>query len=374
MGLSGAKSLLTVKNGKSFLDIILEQVHHSGVQLALMNSFSTHEETLAALKKNRLGGTPRLFNQHKFPKILADSLRPAVWPQNPAHEWNPPGHGDVYTALYTSGMLQQLLDQGLIYAFISNSDNLGAAVDDFLLGYFAENRLPFMMEVAEKTPTDIKGGHLARRKNGLLVLREIAQCAEDDLEAFLDIHRYVFFNTNNIWINLEVLGRFFDREGRIHLPMIVNPKHLDPRDENSPNVFQIETAMGSAIELFEGATAVRVPRGRFLPVKKCNDLMIIRSDCLVFSDRGRLKINPERVLTTLPRIDLDPAYYGKIDRFEERFPQGVPSLLHCESLTVKGDVVFEKNVRIAGNVTISNPSNKPAIVEAGSLLEKDLAF
>ena len=47
-----------------------------------------------------------------------------------------------------------------------------------------------MMEVAERTPADLKGGHLARYKNGPLVLREIAQCPKNELAAFQDIQRY----------------------------------------------------------------------------------------------------------------------------------------------------------------------------------------
>ncbi len=119
--------------------------------------------------------------QHKFPKILQKDYSPASWPKNPKLEWNPPGHGDVYTALLTSGMLDSLLADGIIYAFISNSDNLGARLDESLLGYFAHHQFPFMMEVAEKTPADIKGGHLARHKNGRLILREAAQCPANEL-------------------------------------------------------------------------------------------------------------------------------------------------------------------------------------------------
>ena len=202
MGLTGAKSLIKVKSGKSFLDVIVRQAENSTVRLALMNSFNTHDDTLAALKKLEPSPFPFTFIQHKFPKIMQQDFSPATWPQNPVLEWNPPGHGDVYTALLTSGMLQRLLDNGVRYAFISNSDNLGARLDEALLGYFAHHRFPFMMEVAEKTPADIKGGHLARHNNGRLILREAAQCPKDELDAFQDIKRYRYFNTNNVWVNV----------------------------------------------------------------------------------------------------------------------------------------------------------------------------
>jgi len=375
MGLVGPKSLLKVRPGLSFLHIILRQAELASVRIALMNSFNTHTATLSEITKLNPARPPLCFLQHKFPKILQGELAPASWPHNRDLEWNPPGHGDVYAALYASGMLQKLLDEGIRYGFICNSDNLGAGIDEALLGYFAEMRLPFMMEVAEKTPSDIKGGHLARHRNGRLILREAAQCPKAEIAAFQDIQRYRFFNTNNIWVNLEFLKDLITRERIIDLPMIVNPKPLDPRDESSPAVYQIETAMGSGISLFEGAAAVNVPRSRFLPVKTCNDLLAVRSDCFVYSEREGLKLNPAREATGRSeaiKIKLDSKYYGKFDLLEERFQAGVPSLKDCDALTVNGDVRFEQDVVIRGTATISNSGSRPAVIRAGTVVDRDM--
>jgi UTP--glucose-1-phosphate uridylyltransferase len=377
MGLTGTKSLLEVKAGKSFLEIIVRQAEKSAVQLGLMNSFNTHEETRAAIAGMQSKIRPLTFLQHKFPKILKKDLSPATWPQQPRLEWNPPGHGDVYTALFTSGMLPQLLKAGIIYAFISNCDNLGACLDESLLGYFAAHRFPFMMEVAEKTPTDRKGGHLARQKNGRLILREIAQCPQDEREAFDDIQRYRYFNTNNVWINLNALKDLFAEQKLISLPLILNPKTLDPRDATSPPVYQIESAMGAAISLFEDTAAVKVPRTRFYPVKTCNDLVAVRSDCFVYAADETVRINPKRdskKTADVVKVKLDPRYYGKIDDLDQRFCAGVPSLVECDSLTVKGDVKFEGNVVVKGSVTIQNSRDTQVVIEAGAVIDQDLHF
>jgi UTP--glucose-1-phosphate uridylyltransferase len=377
MGLTGAKSLIEVKSGMSFLDIIIHQAENSSVTLAFMNSFSTQDDTQAALSKLNPSNSPVTFVQHKFPKIFQQDFSPASWPQKPVLEWNPPGHGDVYTALWTSGTLQSLLDDGIQYAFISNSDNLGARLDESLLGYFADNQFPFMMEVAQKTPADIKGGHLARLKSGRLILREAAQCPADQLDAFQDIERYRFFNTNNVWINLKALKTLFDQHKMIHLPLILNPKTLDPRDKSSPPVYQIESAMGAAISLFEGATAVKVPRHRFYPVKTCSDLLAVRSDCFVYAEDESLRINPIRIKNNQPdatKVKLDPDYYTKIDDLDQRFTAGAPSLVECDALTVAGDVRFEKNVTIKGSVNIKNRQDAQAVIKAGTVIDKDLVF
>jgi len=155
--------------------------------------------------------------------------------------------------------------------------------------------------------------------------------------------------------------------------MIRNPKTLDPRDENSPKVFQIETAMGAAISLFEGAAVIKVPASRFLPVKKCNDLLAIRSDRFVFSADYNLIANPNSGTKTI-QIDIDPKYYGKIDLFDERFSRGIPSLTNCESLTIKGDVRFESNVVIRGKIVITNKGKTQAIIKEGTVVEKNLIF
>jgi UTP--glucose-1-phosphate uridylyltransferase len=342
-----------------------------------MNSFSTHDETLSALDKIRPSSTPGQFIQHKFPKIRRPDLAPATWPQNPELEWNPPGHGDVFTALNTSGMLKHLLESGIRYAFIHNLDNLGARMENSLLGYFAENRFSFMMEVAEKMPADIKGGHLARHHNGRLFLREAAQCPRDEITAFQDITRYRFFNTNNIWIQLESLKNLFEKEHTINLPMILNPKTVDPRNKSSPPVYQIETAMGAAISLFDDTAAVRVPRSRFFPVKSCNDLLALRSDCYVLEENHNLQINPKRLATGIAdtiEIRLDPNFYGRIDLLDKRFKEGLPSLVDCEALSIEGDVYFESDVVIRGSVSVKNSHSPSAIIKKGTVIDQDLIF
>ena len=382
MGLSRAKSLLEVKRGLSFLDVIARQtiVHRKkrkvDFPVVFMNSFNTEADTQEALGpyEGLSTGLPLTFVQHRFPKVLQAGLTPVYWPSNPEMEWNPPGHGDIYTALVTSGMLKRLLDAGIHYAFVSNSDNLGAVVDESILGYFAERGFPFMMEVTDRTEADRKGGHLARLKNGRLTLREIAQCPEDERGEFQDVRLYKYFNTNTIWIDLLALGRLLEaRNNIIHLPMIRNPKTVDPKDESTPEVYQVETAMGSAISIFEGASAIRVPRTRFAPVKKCHDLLRLWSDCYVLTDDFRVIQNPARKAGTLI-LKLDDRYYKKIDQLRARFPRGTPSLVECTSLEVKGDIVFGQNVVIKGDIVIWNHSENQATIPDGSLIEKDVAF
>jgi UTP--glucose-1-phosphate uridylyltransferase len=375
MGLTGPKSLIKIKHNKTFLEFKMEDSKNRGMKLVLMNSFRTHEKTLSALKQMGMKNdpdSPLSFLQYKFPKINRDDLSPAVWPKDPSLEWNPPGHGDVYSALISSKMIHKLLDQNIRYAFISNSDNLGARVEESILGYFSQKNFPFLMEVTQRRPLDAKGGHLAKHKNGRLILREIAQCPEDELDAFQDIEKYRFFNTNNLWIDLVFLNDYISKHKRIELPLILKPAKLDPRDDLSPDIFQVETAMGAAISLFEGASAIKVSKTRFIPVKGHNDLLSIWSDYYIVEEGKGMVINPVRDITLPINISLDPRFFRKIDMFFERFPSGPPSLVQCESLTVKGNIIFEKDVKVIGKVLIENTKDTPAIIPKGTLVNQDI--
>ena len=383
MGLSKAKSLIEVKDGLNFLDIISRQIlsywENYGVKipLVLMNSFKTDQETRKYLARypSLVSDTPLSFLQHKFPKVLKHDLSPASWPQDPDCEWNPPGHGDIYSALITSGMLDALINKGYKYAFISNSDNLGATMDEVLLGYFASHGYPFMMEVADRTNPDIKGGHLARlRQTGSLVLREIAQCPEEEIDEFQDVNVYRFFNTNNIWVNLLFLKEILKKDStHLALPIIINPKRIDPVDDSSPEVYQIETAMGSAISVFRNAAAIRVPRTRFFPVKKCQDLLALWSDFYILTEDSRIIQNPDRKFGDI-KIELDDRYFKRIDQLKERFARGTPSLIDCHSLTVTGNVYFGKGITIREDVNIINPSSSEVSIPDYMVIDKDFTF
>merc|ERR1712003_311574 len=220
--------------------------------------------------------------------------------------------------------------------FVSNSDNLGATMDLRILTYFVESKAPFMMEVAVRTDADKKGGHLATLKSsGGLTLRESAQCPKDDEKAFQDTSKYTYFNTNNLWVDLKKLKEIMDKSGgAIQLPVMLNDKTVDPRDKKSTKVIQLETAMGAAISCFEGARALLIPRSRFAPVKKCEDLLALRSDAYCLTEDFRIELSADRNGVP-PLVKLDDRYKF-VDALETLIPEGPPSLKACSKLTVKG--------------------------------------
>lgn len=377
MGLEKAKSLLPVKGDERFLDLIAKQVatmqerFGSSIAFMTMNSFSTSADTLEALAQHPTLGTGSGMEllQNKVPKVAASGFEPVAWPKQPDLEWCPPGHGDLYVALAGSGMLDQLLQKGYRFMFVSNADNLGATLDLKLLTYFADSKAPFMMEVADRTEADKKGGHLALEKGtGRLLLRELAQCSADDEAAFQDVGKYKYFNTNNLWVDLQALRTALDQgNGFLPLPVIKNIKSVDPRDQASLAVIQLETAMGAAISCFDGAKAVQVPRSRFSPVKTTSDLLALRSDAYVLTDDFLVQLARERHGVP-PDVKLDNMYKF-VEQLDALVQNGVPSLLGCSELRVLGPMQFGADVIVKGKVTFRNSSSIKKTIPPGTYEE-----
>lgn len=378
MGLSKAKSLLPVRLHKGrnmrFIDIILGQVVATRrnldveLPLLLMNSFRTSKDTLNVVHRHR-GFTqtdiPVEIMQHQEPKILKESGEPVTWSPEPDLEWCPPGHGDVFSSLYDSGTLDTLLEKGIKYLFISNSDNLGARPSTTVAGYFAQSGAEFMVEVAQKTSADVKGGHIVIDKaSGRMTLREMSQVHPDDRADATDITKHPYFNTNNIWVRVEALKAKLEKySGILPLPLISNTKTVDPTDPDSPEVIQLETAMGAAIGLFDNATCLLVDRPRFLPVKTTNDLFIMRSDRFHMTDTFEM----EDGNYIFPTVDLDQRYFKNIDDFNERFPYAVPSIAAANSVTVKGDWTFGRSVSFFGDAVLED-KDCPSYVPSGEFV------
>jgi len=373
MGCTGPKSCVQVTPTETFLSIFLKQILNAcdefkiKIPVIFLNSYYTIDETKNIIKQ--VAGADNLDIHHiiqsRFPRIKKEKADNGLYyPLSDDYgegRFYPPGHGDVYDTICNSGLIDQLIEQGKRFLFISNSDNLGAVFDPYILGYMTQNKTQFIMEVTKRTENDRKGGTLIYYpgSDGQLRLKllEIAQVDPDHNAEFQSINKFSVFNTNSIWLDLHALKQKMEDE-KLHMDVIVNPKVVEQE-----KVVQLEIAMGSAISAFDRSVGVLVPRTRFFPVKNTNDLFLLRSNLFQF-------INNQFILSSigkdileksgvLPVITLGP-YHKKVDDFEKRLPN-IPDISELNSLVIKGNIFVGQRVKLMGNVVIEGEDEAVSI-------------
>ncbi|KAF5457553.1 hypothetical protein F2P56_021648 [Juglans regia] len=371
MGCTGPKSVIEVRNGMTFLDLIVIQIENlnskygCNVPLLLMNSFNTHDDTLKIVEKYSSSNIEiHTFNQSQYPRLVVDDFSPLPSKgQTDKDGWYPPGHGDVFPSLKNSGKLDALLTQGKEYVFVANSDNLGAVVDLKILNHLVRNQNEYCMEVTPKTLADVKGGTLISYE-GRVQLLEIAQVPDEHVNEFKSIEKFKIFNTNNLWVNLKAIKKLVEADA-LKMEIIPNPKEVD-----GVKVLQLETAAGAAIRFFDNAIGINVPRSRFLPVKATSDLLLVQSDLYIL-ENGFVIRNKARTNPANPSIELGPEF-KKVGNFLSRF-KSIPSIIELDSLKVTGDVWFGTGVTLKGRVIIvAKPGVKLEIPDGAVLENKEI--
>eukprot|EP01121_Diplochlamys_sp_Union-15-3_P008021 TRINITY_DN2097_c0_g1_i2.p1 TRINITY_DN2097_c0_g1~~TRINITY_DN2097_c0_g1_i2.p1 ORF type:complete len:502 (+),score=91.82 TRINITY_DN2097_c0_g1_i2:3-1508(+) len=368
MGCVGPKSVIEVTDGQNFLDLTIKQIkflnkeYECQVPLILMNSFNTHEDTLNVVQKYKFNKVDVLtFNQSRYPRVWKETLAPVTQsPSSRLDDWYPPGHGDLYASISNSGILQKLIDQGKEYLFVSNVDNLGATVDWQILAHMEQSGAEYIMEVTDKTRSDVKGGTLIEYE-GKVKLLEIAQVPASKVEEFKSIKKFKIFNTNNMWVSLSAIKRVVENNELSEMAVIRNDKSLDGKP-----IIQLETAAGAAIEFFKKSHGINVPRSRFLPVKSTSDLFLIQSD-LYEVKNGCLIMNPKRPFPGPPVIKLGNEF-RKVNDYNNRI-NGIPNIIELDQLTIAGDVVIGTDVTLKGTVIVVANHGSHIDIPPGSILE-----
>ncbi|KAH9738590.1 UTP--glucose-1-phosphate uridylyltransferase 1 [Citrus sinensis] len=355
MGCTGPKSVIEVRNGLTFLDLIVIQIENlnakygCNVPLLLMNSFNTHDDTSKIIEKYSKSNVEiHTFNQSQYPRLCADDFVPLPCKGKTDKDgWYPPGHGDVFPSLMNSGKLDALISQGKEYVFAANSDNLGAIVDLSILSLIMLMYV-YNISVTPKTLADVKGGTL------------ISYEGKVQVNEFKSIEKFKIFNTNNLWVNLKAIKRLVEADA-LKMEIIPNPKEVD-----GIKVLQLETAAGAAIRFFDHAIGCNVHRSRFLPVKATSDLLLVQSDLYTLAD-GFVTRNEARKNPANPTIELGPEF-KKVGNFLSRF-KSIPSIIELDSLKVTGDVWFGANITLKGKVTIAAKSGEKLEIPDGAVLE-----
>jgi UTP--glucose-1-phosphate uridylyltransferase len=282
------KALVEAFDDRTFLDLRLSEnatwSRRGGrpLPLWLMTSESTEAPIHAALAERQAPAHVSTFLQDLSLRLTkeghvfrGDDGEPSTYA---------PGHGDLPDALARSGLLSAFVEGGGKTVWIANLDNLGATVDDALLGRFIEGGREVMVEVAPKVKGDRGGIPVwvdAEDERGKVV-RRLQVLEEFRLPGDFDAASVPVFNTNTFLVDAGSLLRtkvrysWFEVEKKVGDRVAVQFERL---------LQELTGAIDSAY--------VRVSRegaaSRFLPVKDFDELAqrraVIRS---VAESRGML--------------------------------------------------------------------------------------
>jgi UTP--glucose-1-phosphate uridylyltransferase len=275
------KALVEVIPGHTFLQMRLAGNRTASekagrpVPLWLMTSDATHDDIVAALKKEGAGDHVSAFRQNLSLRLTPEGELFRGDDGKPSEHAT--GHGDLVDALRRSKLLDRFVAGGGKYVWITNIDNLGASIDPAILGRFIEatqKGIDVQCEVCRKEGD--KGGIPVHAEGKLQVLEEFR------LPPGFDPKAVSVFNTNTFLVRAEPLLKqpltwtYFEVE-----------KKVDGR-----SAIQFERLL-QEITAQMPSTYIEVPRdgaaSRFLPVKDFDELAKRRADIeLVARARGMM--------------------------------------------------------------------------------------
>ena len=282
----------------------------------------------------------------------------------PTLEWAPPGHGDLYTALVTlRACSTRCSSAATAYAFVSNADNLGAVLDPRILAWFAREEIPFA-DGGRRPHRGRPQGRPPRapaRTAGWCCARSRRRPTRTSTPSRTSTrHRY--FNTNNLWVDLRALARGARRaRRRARAADDRQPQDRRPgATRRSPAVIQLETAMGAAIDVFDGAAraaraarALRAGEDDERPARAALGRLRARPTTRASSSRPSAAAARRSSTST-------PATTSCSRDFEARFPAGAPSLVDCERLRGRGRRRVRRGRRRARSVASSTTAARSA--------------
>lgn len=259
------KAALEAVDGRSFLEAKLaktreaEQALGIEIPVALMASFAT-EDALREHVAERGLGDPLLF--HQFVSLRLDGAGELFRDEEGLPSLYAPGHGDLFTALRRSGVLEAFRARAVRVVTVSNVDNLGARVDPVVVGAHLLAGRPLTAEVARKEG-DMGGAPV--RVDGRLQLLEGPRFPPSFDQDLVPV-----FNTNTAVFALDALDREYD------LTWLYVEKQVDGR--TAVQLERVYHEVSSSVATTYLEVPRRGPRGRFLPIKTPDDLASAQDD------------------------------------------------------------------------------------------------
>ncbi|RYR21371.1 hypothetical protein Ahy_B03g066657 isoform C [Arachis hypogaea] len=320
MGLEGPKSAVGIRNGLTFLDLIINQIqtlyskYGCKVPLLLLSKDDTHDNTLKVLEKYQ-GSTVDVQRikqgEGEGEGLELESLA---------------GHYSKEEVFLNN------VFQGKEYILLINKDNVATVIDPNILNHLVTNDIECCMEV---TPSN--SFNLISTPMNFKISKPVNFWVINSLSPWAILRSNLVFGKllrtkPNMWVSLSAIKRLVD-------------SHKLKQKKSS-----VSKASLFGCQFFDKLIGVSVPEPRFLPLDATSDLLLLQSD-LYTCKEGVLTRNPARTNPLNPVIDLGPEFQ-KVGDFQSRF-KSIPSIVGLDSLTVRGNVWFGANITFKGQVAIT---------------------
>ncbi len=283
------------------------------------------------------------------------------------HDWYPPGHGDVFESLYNSGILDKLIQRGIEIIFLSNADNLGAVVDLRILQHMVETDAEYIMELTNKTKADVKGGTIIDYEGSVRLL-EIAAGAQGARQRVqVDQEVQVLQHQQHLDERQGHQARRRERRARDG----DHPQRQDHPRRQEGRVRHLHPPARNGRRCRHPATSatphgVNVPRRRFLPVKTCSDLMLVKSGSVHARSTACLQMSTQPVRRRAP--DQARCDFKKVLDFQKRIPS-IPKIIELDHLTITGAVNLGRGADPQGHCHHRCHRGQTIDIPPGSILE-----
>lgn len=213
---------------------------------SLKRKIFEHVKAQADLEETRF----KFIEQYESYRLTPDNQ---IFMKDGVPDLYPCGHGDLFPALVSSGILERFVGAGGKYVAIVNVDNIAAALDPVIIGRHILAGKKVSCEVVKRSSRD-SGGVLCNVNNSLQIL-------EDFKIHGVDAKAFQWLNTNSFVINADIdlkpLGSAWNRvQKNINENIIIQHERL----------LQEITAAYDTSYLFVERSE------RFVPIKSSADL------------------------------------------------------------------------------------------------------
>ena len=280
-GPKGTYKIDTVNGEKYLFEVIIDSLKKANnkygviIPWYLMTSEDNNDQTVAFLEEHDYFGYDKnkvyFFKQGKVPMVKTDGN--IVIDKNKLIKEASDGNGSIYKSLKKAGLLDQMKNDSIEWAFVGGVDNiLLRIIDPIMVGLtIKENNLIASKSVVKRNPSEKVG--VFCKLNGVPKVIEYTELPQSMAEE-LDENGQLRFGEVNILshlFNIKALEKLAESDLPYHTAF-KKSGYIDEKGEfievSEPNAYKFESYIFDGFSNFDDMSVLRVKREEeFAPIK-----------------------------------------------------------------------------------------------------------